>query len=186
MNKKTVLVALVAVFIGLALGYVIFPKAPGYTGMMDMRQNIDAHFIEQMIPHHEGAIEMAELALARSSDERVRTLSQAIISAQTEEIENMRQWYWDWFGKEPVESMGHGGMHMRGMEGDLDALEHSSDFDREFLEQMIVHHEMAIMMAQMLESGTSRPEMEDLAKNVISSQKTEVETMRVWLSDRTQ
>jgi uncharacterized protein (DUF305 family) len=78
--------------------------------------------------------------------------------------------------------MGHGaGMHMGGMEGDLVALAAAKDFDTEFLEQMIPHHEMAIMMARMLASGTARPQMKQLASNIITSQSGEIETMRGWL-----
>ncbi|HRH55293.1 MAG TPA: DUF305 domain-containing protein [Candidatus Paceibacterota bacterium] len=179
MENKTVLIAGVALIAGLVLGYTFAPRMPGNNMGMG---NVDAHFIEQMIPHHEGAIEMAELALERSKDERVRTLSQEIIDAQTDEIGKMQQWYQEWFDRAPTESMGHGGMHMQGMEGDVDALQAASDFDREFIAQMIVHHEMAVMMAQMLESGTSRTEMKELAKNIVSSQTREIETMRDWLS----
>jgi uncharacterized protein (DUF305 family) len=45
---------------------------------------------------------------------------------------------------------------------------------------MVVHHEMAVMMAQMLESGTERPEMKQLASDIITSQTREIEMMRGW------
>jgi uncharacterized protein (DUF305 family) len=188
MNNKTALIVLGTLIIGIALGYVLAPKMPGHMGMMGMRdrgmqQNIDAHFIEQMIPHHEGAIEMAEVALERSTRPEVKKLAEDIITAQTSEITQMQQWYRDWYGKAPAESMGHGGMHMQGMEGDLDALRTAPDFDREFTRQMIVHHESAVMMAQMLESGTTRPEMKKLAADIISSQSREIEMMRGWLKN---
>ena len=193
MDNKTLVTAGIAVIVGLVLGYTLAPALPGnYSGMMGNSagrmgmNNIDAHFIEQMIPHHEGAIEMAEIALERSSRPEVRKLAEDIIAAQTAEITQMQQWYRDWFGRAPTESMGHGGMQMGGMEGDLDALRSASDFDREFTRQMIAHHEMAVMMAQMLESGTARPEMKQLASNIISSQSREIEMMRGWLSSWSQ
>ena len=56
----------------------------------------DKEFIRQMIPHHEGAIEMAELIDARAKHEEVKTLGRDIIAAQTSEIERMKAWYADW------------------------------------------------------------------------------------------
>ena len=62
----------------------------------------------------------------------------------------------------------------------MKTLENASDFDRAFVEQMIPHHQLAIMMAQMLESGTNRPEMLQLAKNIIKSQSEEIKLMQSW------
>jgi uncharacterized protein (DUF305 family) len=74
-------------------------------------------------------------------------------------------------------------MHMDGMEGDAGVLKSVSatEFDREFIQQMIPHHEMAIMMAQMLQASSERPEMKELADNIITSQSREIEMMRGWL-----
>ena len=150
---------------------------------MTMGQNIDQHFIVQMIPHHEGAIAMAKIALTRSKRPEVLSLANGIIEAQQREIDDMREWYESWFGSTPPE--GETGMiHMGGMEGDITVLASISDaeFDREFVKQMIPHHEMAIMMAQMLQSATSRSEMKTLADNIITSQSREIEMMRSWLT----
>ena len=78
--------------------------------------------------------------------------------------------------------MSQDGMHMGGRE-DIIALENASDFDKAFIEEMIPHHQLAIMMANMLKSGTSRPEMQQLAKNIISSQTKEIEQMRGWYTN---
>jgi len=141
----------------------------------------DQHFIVQMIPHHEGAIDMAKLALERSKRPEILSLAARIIQAQEQEIGEMKRWYQDWYGSAPPP--GSMGMHMAGMTGDTDALKKISetDFDREFMEQMIPHHEMAVMMAQMIKSS-ERPEMRQLADNVITSQSREIEMMRGWLS----
>lgn len=74
-------------------------------------------------------------------------------------------------------------MHMDGMTGDLNTLTSAADFDREFVTQMIPHHEMAIMMAQMLQSSTQRSEMKQLAANIITSQSQEIDLMRSWLKE---
>lgn len=152
---------------------------------------IDRHFIEQMIPHHDGAIAMAELALERSKRPEIRTLAQAIIDAQTRENEQMRSWYRAWYGGEvPTATtnargmMGGGmmsgsGMHMGGRE-DLTSLRSAADFDKAFIEQMIPHHQMAIMMARMLAAGTTRPEMADFSKAIIEAQSGEIAQMQSW------
>lgn len=185
MNINSLIIALVFLAIGIGIGYVyISPSTAGPRA--HMKVEIDRHFIEEMIPHHEGAIAMAELALQRSESENVLTLSRGIIEAQTKEINEMRAWYLEWFGSEVSEgssmNMGHGAMgHMQGMEGDIKKLQSASDFDREFLEQMIVHHEMAVMMARMLDAGTTRNEMKTLADQIITSQNREITMMKSWL-----
>lgn len=203
-NNK-ILYGIGGIVIGLLLAGVFYPmmRYGGY-GMMNWRNNssydqrvagnnqvastINKHFIEQMIPHHEGAIAMANLAIQKAKRPEIKTLATAIIAAQTTEIQSMNGWYQDWFGsavpKVSTGMMGGGmmsqsGMHMGGQE-DMTALENATDFDKVFIEEMIPHHQLAIMMANMLQSGTNRPEMQQLAKNIISSQSKEIQQMQSW------
>ena len=192
-------IGVVGIIIGLVLGAWAMPQVfPGMMGYMGyggiygagMSANIDRHFIEEMIPHHEGAIAMAELALEKSKRPEILSLSQDIIEAQTTEINQMTAWYKVWFGTSvPAYSSGiMGGMSqgmgisMMGMEGDLAMLAAAKDFDLEFIRQMIPHHEMAVMMARMLAAGTERSEMQELADNIIASQSREIEMMQGWLA----
>lgn len=158
------------------------------TGNNQVAGTIDKHFIEQMIPHHEGAIDMAKLALVKSKRPEIKTLATAIIEGQTKEINDMTSWYKDWFGNDvPKVSggmmgggmMSQSGMHMGGQE-DMASLENATDFDKAFLEAMIPHHQLALMMVQMLESGSNRPEMLQLAKNITTSQSKEIQQMQAW------
>lgn len=158
------------------------------TGNNQMMGNVDKHFIEQMIPHHEGAVDMAKLALIKSKRPEIKTLATAIITDQNKEIADMTTWYKDWFGKDVPKGsdgmmgggmMSQSGMHMGGHE-DMASLENATDFDKAFIEAMIPHHQLALMMVQMLESGSSRPEMLQLAKNITASQSKEIQQMQGW------
>lgn len=59
-------------------------------------EDFDSAFIEQMIPHHQGAIEMAKLAKTNAYHQEIKDMADDIISAQTNEIEIMRQWQKTW------------------------------------------------------------------------------------------
>lgn len=177
--------------------------SPSINGIMGLSVNssaqnsdvLDAHFIEQMVPHHEDAITMAKLAQTKAKRTEVKQLAQNIIDSQSVEINQMKDWYKNWFGKdlptgEEVMDM-HGmmsnksGMHMgiRGDESDISRLENADDFDVAFVEHMIPHHQMAVMMASMLKNGTKRSEMKKLADDIISAQTKEIDQMRSWLQD---
>src|SRR3989344_1840835 len=202
MNKETLVSGLVGVVIGIILMWLF---APWWVGMMGYRNtmmginnitggnqmmgSIDSHFIEQMIPHHEDAITMASLALEKAMHEEIKQLAQDIKRTQSEEIGQMQAWYKSWYGKEVPDifsgtshGMGSGIIHM-GMMGDqtdMEQLKTASDFDKAFIEEMIPHHQMAVMMAQMLEKTTNRSEMKQLAKNIIDAQTREINYMRNW------
>ena len=161
------------------------------TGNNQMVGTIDKHFIEQMIPHHDGAVAMAKLALEKSKRSEIKTLANAIIEGQTKEITDMTGWYKSWFGKDvPKGNMGMmgggmmsgSGMHMGGLE-DMTTLQTATDFDKAFLEAMVPHHQLALMMVQMLASGTNRPEMIQLAKNITASQSKEIKDMQGWYAE---
>jgi uncharacterized protein (DUF305 family) len=154
-----------------------------------MMNNIDEHFIEQMVPHHDGAIAMAKLALQKAKRPEIKTLAENIINAQEKEIADMQGWYKNWFGGDVKIGnaysmmggmMSTGGMHMLGNQQNNQTLENATDFDKAFIEDMIPHHQLAIIMAQMLKAGTNRPEMLTLADNITKSQSEEIEQMQDW------
>ncbi|MDZ4166497.1 MAG: DUF305 domain-containing protein [Coriobacteriia bacterium] len=178
---------------GLLLTFVFarptaLPICPGGGARSDDRvgaeaSGVDAMFIEEMIPHHDDAIAMAELALERAEHEEIRELASDIIRTQTAENALMRGWYRDWIGTDAPEYSGRQGMMGRGMMGgmtDITRLEDAADFDRTFIEEMIPHHEMAVMMAQMAGANSRRPEMRELTRSIIRVQSEEIEKMQTW------
>jgi len=68
------------------------------TGSLKTADPFDRAFIDMMIPHHQGAIRMARIELDRGADGDAMKLAEAIIAAQTREIEQMNGWRKDWFG----------------------------------------------------------------------------------------
>jgi uncharacterized protein (DUF305 family) len=65
--------------------------------VMENGKYSDKAFIDAMVPHHQGAIEMAEVAYEKSKNPRIKDLAENIMSAQKREIEQMKQWRKDWF-----------------------------------------------------------------------------------------
>ena len=61
--------------------------------------NYESGFIGMMIPHHAGAIMMAEHAQARATHAEIRKLSQSIIGAQKQEVAQMERWRIQWYGR---------------------------------------------------------------------------------------
>src|SRR3989344_8258358 len=186
MKKELILSGITGLVVGILLIPIFVPVMPWGNKRMG---EIDGHFIEQMIPHHEDAIVMANLALLRAEHPEIKALANDIIRTQSEEIDQMKQWYRSWFGKDVPDTftgtghgMGSGMMHM-GMMGDatdIDQLKTASDFDKAFIEEMIPHHQMAVMMAQMLANATNRSEMKQLAQSIIDAQTREINSMREW------
>lgn len=153
----------------------------------EAKTQIDQRFIEMMIPHHQGAVEMAEMALTKSKRPEIKKLAESIIADQKREIQQMQDWYKQWYDKDIAasSSMDHSGHHgMKGMmnvmEGHMQSLKTASDFDQEFIRQMIPHHEGATMMAEMVIDTAEHPEIRNLAKSIIESQNAEIKQMQQW------
>jgi uncharacterized protein (DUF305 family) len=139
----------------------------------------DIAFATGMIPHHQQAVEMADIVLAKTGvDSRVTDLAKKIKAEQDPEIVTMTGWLKTW-GQPSPSAMG--GMTMNGMmsQDDMDALTKASgpDSSKLFLQQMIQHHQGAIDMAnEELTTGKNADALA-LAKGIVSSQTAEIATM---------
>ncbi|MDP8923129.1 MAG: DUF305 domain-containing protein [Chloroflexota bacterium] len=140
-----------------------------------------AHFIEEMIPHHEDAVVMADLALARAEHQEIRDLATTIKQTQTAEIEQMRRWYREWYGSE-VRPSRMANMPMMGGH-DAATLDGAQPFDKAFIEAMIPHHQMAVMMSTHMQVGIDKPELHDLLQSIAASQAAEIDQMRQWYQE---
>lgn len=147
----------------------------------------DEMFLVGMIPHHEQALEMAELVLAKEGvDDRVVELAQRIQAAQQPEIDLMTSWLADW-GLDSdlggMDGMDHGSDGMMS-EQDMATLEAASgpEASELFLRQMIQHHTGAIVMAQQELANGQAAEVLDLAQQIIDAQTAEIDEMEQLLS----
>jgi uncharacterized protein (DUF305 family) len=138
-----------------------------------------------MIPHHQQAVEMSEMLLAKDDiDPAVADLAQRIMDAQGPEIDTMSGWLEEWGVDSSVhEGMDHGDDGMMSEE-DMAELEDAtgSDASRLFLEQMIQHHEGAIDMAQDEVDDGQNPDAVALAQEIVDTQQAEIEEMQELLT----
>ena len=191
-DKKTG--TLLGVIVVLVLALVFF-----FAGNTNMSMNHDGHgsmmsdeeatgaysddelmFASMMIPHHEQAVTMSELALENTTNQDVIALATAIRDAQGPEIKQMQSW----LDQSDYSGTHAGHMDMGGMLSDEElaklAIAKGASFDRLFLEGMIAHHEGAIEMASMIKDST-KAEVKTLYENIVTSQGAEIEAMKALL-----
>ena len=148
----------------------------------------DIMFAQMMIPHHEQAIEMSDIILAKDGvDPEVVELAEEIKAAQGPEIEQMESWLDEWGVPTMMDDDGMGGMDgMAGMltEEEIDALEAADGATGTtlFLEGMIEHHEGAIDMAEQHQENGESDEALELSASIIETQTAEIERMQQLLA----
>lgn len=155
-------------------------------------QEYDLRFIDAMIPHHQGAVDMAKQVLQNSTRAELKQLATEIISAQEKEIAQMQQWRKTWYptATEPISyhaQMGHS-MAMtpeqrQSMMMTVDLGKGDDQFDKRFIDAMIPHHEGALVMAKDALNKSKRSEIQQLANAILTSQEQEINLMKKWSQD---
>ena len=139
----------------------------------------DVSFATDMAGHHQQAVEMSQMLLDKSDiDPRVVTLAEEIKAAQGPEIKQMKSWLSDWGQKsDSMSGMDMGGTLMS--DADMNDLKSSTGLaaSKLFLTQMTVHHKSALVMAKTEVDSGKNADAVTLAKNIISTQTTEITTM---------
>jgi uncharacterized protein (DUF305 family) len=145
----------------------------------------DVTFAQMMIPHHVQAVEMSDTLLDKEGiDEQVRDLATQIKDAQQPEIDQLKQWLSDWGQEESdMGGMNHGGGMMS--DEDMTALEDATGDDaaRLFLEQMTVHHQGAIEMAEAEVQDGEHADAKAMAETIVATQTEEVALMQELLAN---
>ncbi|MFD2794498.1 DUF305 domain-containing protein [Promicromonospora vindobonensis] len=146
----------------------------------------DMMFAQMMIPHHEQAVEMADVVLAKNgTNPEIAALATQIKAAQAPEIEQLGQWLDSWGAERTAqEHDGHDAMSGMMTEEDMQALEAATppESDQLFLEQMIAHHEGAVEMAQTEIEDGSDPAAVEMAQTIVDTQTAEIGTMEDLLA----
>ena len=177
--------------------------APSVSGSTAKITGSDAEiaFAQLMIPHHQQAVEMADMALTpgSSASPQVKSLATSIKSAQGPEITEMTAWLNEWGAPTAMPSstasnsdgMDMGGMDMGGMSSagmmtsaQMTSLTKASGptFDKMWLQMMIAHHEGAITMAQDVSANSQNPQVKALATSIETGQDSQIKTMKQLLA----
>lgn len=148
----------------------------------------DQAFLANMIDHHQGAVDMAKLALTNAKHTELKDLAERIISSQTAEIKDMTEWQksFGYAASSGEMMMDHSSM---GMQNDManmnDQLKSLSGdvFDKKFLELMIEHHQSAIDMSDPGSKNAKHTEVKSLTEAIVKAQSQEIGQMKQWQKD---
>ncbi|MGB3328091.1 MAG: DUF305 domain-containing protein [Thermomicrobiales bacterium] len=174
---------------------------PAHSGMMEHGQYpFDQLYIDMMIPHHQSIIALAQAALPRLTDPRLKTMAESIISAQTTENAQMSAWREAWYGSPTPDLSEHSMMAMQDAMpvGTMDAMMHEMDPmtqvaafcsaanpDLAFIEQTIPHHQMAIDVSKIALEKAEHPEIKQTAEAVIQAQHAEIDQLNAIYAELT-
>ncbi|HEX2729678.1 MAG TPA: DUF305 domain-containing protein, partial [Rubrobacteraceae bacterium] len=141
----------------------------------------DERFIDAMVPHHKGAVDMARVALKNAEHPEIGQLAENIVSTQRAEIKELKSIKKDEFGNARVSmKMNSEQMKSMGMTLNPRDLAKQDPFDKAFIDNMIPHHESAIEMAQVARNKSQNPRIRELADNIVSAQEKEISQMKDW------
>ncbi|PZP21268.1 MAG: DUF305 domain-containing protein [Kocuria rhizophila] len=150
----------------------------------------DTMFAQMMIPHHQQAVQMSEVMLAKDDlDPDVEELANKVVAAQGPEIDQLKNMLETWGEPTSMESggmegMDHGSDSGAGMEGmmteeqmqELEAAE-GAEAAEMYLTMMTAHHRGAIDMAQEQVAEGQNPQAIEMAQKVIEDQEAEIQEM---------
>ncbi len=142
---------------------------------MPVTINGDQSFLEEMIPHHQEAVDSSVKLLTTTANPELKTLAQNVIKAQTQEITDMKSWYKTWFNQDYKASSSY----MNMMDGITTKV--GGDLDKAYITGMISHHKGAIEMAKAIQKTTKRVELNKFSEGIISTQSIEVESLKKLL-----
>ena len=160
----------------------------GKMNEMKMTGDFDIDFANMMIMHHQAAIDMSEVEIAKGTDAQIRTMAQNIITAQKAEIEQMQQFVNNY--KMPEAKTKTAEMHhemdetMKAMMDKMHNMQMTGNTDKDFVMMMIPHHESAVKMAENELMHGKQLELKKMAQQMITDQNKEITDLSAWLSNQ--
>jgi len=149
--------------------------------VMENGKYSDERFIDAMVPHHQGAIAMAEVAQKNAEHDEIKELSENIVSTQQAEIEELKAIKKEEFGTSNVPmEMSQEQMQGMGMMMGPQQLANREPFDKAFIDAMIPHHQSAIEMAKVAYEKSKVIEIKELAEGIVEAQTREITQMKWW------
>jgi uncharacterized protein (DUF305 family) len=139
----------------------------------------DRAFLNDMTPHHQLAIKMAEIAQQRAEHVEVKQVAASIVADQQGEVEEMSELRLQTSAGDDSSHLGMSEREM-GMSSDAHALTRAKPFDRAFIDAMVHHHQGAIAMAKAELAKGRDPQVRSLARRIIDQQQREIAQMNAW------
>lgn len=183
-NHPITQLLIAAVLFGASTVFAHDPKGhpdPMVTALEPLKgAEFEVTFLQQMIQHHRGGIEMAKLVSDHTQRPELRQFADKMVSMQQEEIEKMTAWLKEWHSaspKEPANAASH-----QKMKADMAKLEtrRDAEFDKSFIDMMSRHHDSAVEMAQQAETKATHEELKKLAAKMAKDQQEEIEQLKGW------
>ncbi len=185
-TDNSIIFFIVAIAIVIAIPTFLVASQPQPTPEQSIIEEIhsievasDEAFLNAMIPHHEEAVMASRTIASISKDPKVMQFAEKVIDVQTKEIEQMKVWYAEWYGKEYKSS----GMY-RPMMQELKETA-GEEQDQLYIKGMIDHHKGAVDMAEQILAITQREEVRQLAQEIIENQTAEINQLEAWVPSDT-
>lgn len=150
-------------------------------------KTFDIYWMSQMIAHHNIAVDMANFVLKNGKDAKVKKAAQDIVNVQSLEVKQMTGWLKSWYNAKP--NVAQMKLMVTDMQPMVDASQGKmpghdmamGNPDKNFLENMIPHHQSAVDMAKLALKKALRPELKTFAQGVIDVQSKEITQYQTWL-----
>lgn len=169
----------------------------GTMGDMEMTEaEFDQLYIDMMLPHHGSIVALAEVALPLLEDRRLQEIAQTIIDTQTAEQAELEALRMEWYGSpapapmddammsmmmEAMPGMGSAEEQMQIMDAQwqIQTFCAAENYDLQFIDQTIPHHQMAIDSSESAVEQAVHPEIVTIAERVIADQQAEIDELEV-------
>lgn len=144
----------------------------------DMQVSSEKDFITMMIPHHQEAVDSSQSILDKVENPELKTFLEGVISQQSQEIQQLKTWYKDWYGTDYTDTKMY-----KPMMSDYSKIP-APQIEQTYIKEMIAHHLGAVQMANdVLNIVGIRMETTEFAQGVIDVQSTEISLLQSWVKE---